>query len=185
MKFSQPLGLISDAAEVMDRANRLLNKSQETVTQIDLQNAFRDFSRVLDAKRQQNPAPTAKELARLYQKLMSTSVQLSHGLKLKPTERIAHMKDAENFAKLALQEAERSGNNDRLAQMRFYLAYVKGREVSLRIAAQQREQPDRALVAEQDSALEAVGLALATLRSISNLDMTVYDAMAKEFMTTA
>ncbi|KIV90286.1 hypothetical protein PV10_07605 [Exophiala mesophila] len=172
----------AETAEVFDQANKLLNKPREAITQADLENAFKGFCRVLDAKRQQTTlAPTPKELARIYHKMMSTCLQLSHSAKLKPVQKTAHVRDAGNFGKLALQSAIESGNGDRVAQMQFYLAYIEARDVQLRMEGQ--GAPDQALLAKKQSASEAVSMAWATLSSIPNLDMTVYDAMAQEMTT--
>lgn len=158
-----------------------MNKPREAITQADLENAFKGFCRVLDAKRQQTtPAPTAKEFSRVYHKLMSTRLQLSHGQKLTPAQRMTHVRDAGNFGKLALQSAMDSCNSDRVAQMQFYLAYIEGREVQLRLEGP--GSSDEALLAKQRSASEAVSMAWATLSSIPNLDMTIYDAMAQEMI---
>lgn len=93
---------------------------------------------------------------------------------------MTHVRDAGNFGKLALQSAMDSCNSDRVAQMQFYLAYIEGREVQLRLEGQ--GSSDEALLAKKRSASEAVSMAWATLSSIPNLDMTIYDAMAQEMI---
>ena len=161
----------------MDRGNDNLKKSRDTITHTDLIKAYKDFLQVLGAKRDQRPPATPKELARIYNKLMSTCLRLSHFLNFTPTQQMAYVHDAEKFAKRALENAIKSQNNDRVVQMQFYLACVKAREIQLRSTGAHFQKPTPS---EKDAAVEAISLSWATLRSIENLDMSVYDAMAEE-----
>jgi hypothetical protein len=161
----------------MDRANFNLKRSRETITHRDLINAYNDFLHVLRAKRDQSPPATPKELTRIYNKLMSTCLRLSHFDNFTPTQQVAYIHDAEKFAKRALDNASKSQSNDRVVQMEFYLTCVKAREIQLRSTVAHFERPT---VSERDAAVEAISVAWATLGSLENLDMSVYDAMAKE-----
>lgn len=155
-----------------------LKRPRDVITHTDLINAYNDFVQVLHAKRER-PSPPAKpkEFAYLYNKLMSTCVALSHFLNFTPTQRMAYVNDADKFAKRALEYAIKSGNNDRVIQMEFYLACVKAREIQLRAESAEFERPTPS---EREDAAEAVSVAWALLRSVEKLDLTVYDAMAKE-----
>src|SRR5690348_2163936 len=161
----------------MDRANINLKKSRDTITHIDLVAAYNDFFHVLRAKRDQSPPATPKELAHIYNKLMSTCLQLSYSPNLTPTQRMRYVHDAEEFGKRALENAIKSHNNDRIVQMQFYLTCVKARKIQLRSTVEQFQTPTPS---ERDAAVEAISVAWATIRSIENLDMSVYDAMATE-----
>ena len=160
----------------MDRANMNLKRSRDTITHKDLVHAYNDFVHVLRAKRDRFPPPTPKELASVYSKLMSTCLRLSH-FNFTSTQRMTYVHEAEKAAKRALENAIKSKNNDRVVQMQFYLTCVKAREFQLRSTVEQFQKPTPA---ERDAAAEAISVAWATLRCIENLDMSVYDAMAKE-----
>ncbi|KAL6244844.1 hypothetical protein RBB50_008372 [Rhinocladiella similis] len=168
----------TEISELLERANMNLKRPRDVITHTDLINAYNDFVQVLHAKRER-PSPPAKpkEFAYLYNKLMSTCVALSHFLNFTPTQRMAYVNDADKFAKRALEYAIKSGNNDRVIQMEFYLACVKAREIQLRAESAEFERPTPS---EREDAAEAVSVAWALLRSVEKLDLTVYDAMAKE-----
>jgi hypothetical protein len=160
----------------MDRANRGLKTPRNMITHVDLINAHNDFLRVFRAHEQQPPA-TPKELTYVCNKLMTTSLRLSHFLNFTPEERMAHVQRANKFGKLALENAFKTQNTDRIAQMRFYFASVKAREIQLKSSVEgfKKPTPDERKAAERD-----ISDALAQLGGIKDLDMSVYDALAKE-----
>ena len=164
----------------MNRANANLNKPRDAITHRDLIKAYNDFVLILNARRKQDPPASMKELTRVYNKLSSTCLRLSHFDNFNPGQRMKYIQDAEKFAKRAVENAIQSKNNDRVAQMQFYLACVKARELQLRSTVAEFSNPS---LAEKDAAREAISLSWATLRSIENLDTSVYDVMAKESMT--
>jgi hypothetical protein len=161
----------------MDRANANLKKSRDTITHGDLINAYNDFRSVFDAKRNQKPPARPKELTQICSKLRSTCLRLSHSLKINPKQRMTFVREAEKFGKLALDNAIASKNNDRVVQMQFYLTCVKAREIQLRYEDTRCTAPT---LSEKDDVREAISVAWATLRSIDNLDMSLYDTMAEE-----
>lgn len=161
----------------MDSANAHLKKPRATITHGDLIQAYTLFDSVLRAKRSQNPPATPKELAYLNDKLRSTCLRLSHFHNFTPTQRMKYTHSAAKFGNRALENAIASRNNDRVVQMQFYLACVQAREIQLRAADAQFQNPTPS---EKDAAKEAVSVAWATLRSIENLDMSLYDTMAME-----
>jgi hypothetical protein len=161
----------------MDKANAHLKKPRDTITHADLIKAYTIFDSVLSAKRSQNPPATPKELAHINDKLRSTCLRLSHFLNVTPTQRMKYIDSAAKFAKRALENAIASRNNDRVVQMQFYLTCVQAREIQLRMTDAQFQDPTPS---EKDAAKEAVSVAWATLRSIENLDMSLYDTMAME-----
>ena len=164
----------------MNRANANLNNPRDAITHRDLIKAYNDFVLILNAKRKQDPAASPKEFTRIYNKLSSTCLRLSHFDNFNPAQRMKYVQDAEKFGKRAVDNAIKSKNNDRVAQMQFYLACVKARELQLRSTVAEFSNPS---LAEKDAAREAISLSWATLRSIENLDTAVYDVMAKESMT--
>ena len=104
----------------MDRANAHLKKPRATITHGDLIKAYTDFLSVLHAKRAQPPPPpTPKELTRVYDKLRSTCLRLSHFLNFTPTQRMKYIRLAAKFGNRALENAIASRNNDRVVQMHF------------------------------------------------------------------
>ncbi|KAG4433973.1 hypothetical protein IFR05_010553 [Cadophora sp. M221] len=167
----------TEMSELIDRANANLEKPRDTITHGDLIEAYTDFRSVFDAKRNQQPPARPKELTQISNKLRSTCLRLSHSLKVKPKQRIAYVREAEKFGKLALDNAIASKNNDRVVQMQFYLTCVQVREIQLRSEDARCKPPTPS---EKDDAREALSLAWATLRSIDNLDMSIYDTMAEE-----
>ena len=174
------------AAELLDRANMNLKRPRDIITQTDLISAYNDFVHVLRAfhtKNEQSPASPPcrpKEFAYIYNKLMSTCLALSHFPNFTPTQRMEYVNNAEKFAKRALDHAVKSENNDRIVQMHFYLACVKAREIQLRSDPGEQHEFERPSSAERDDVAEKVSVAWAMLRSIENLDMSAYNAMAKE-----
>jgi hypothetical protein len=164
-----------------------LKRSRDTITHTDLMSAYNDFVHVLHAKREQSSPPCKpKEFAYIYNKLMSTCLALSHFLNFTPPQRMAYVNNAEKFAKRAFEYAVKSENNDRVVQMQFYLACAKAREIQLRSETteqQQHREFERPTPDESEDAAEAVSVAWAMLRSIENLDMSTYDAMAKETLS--
>jgi hypothetical protein len=93
---------------------------------------------------------------------------------------MTYVHDAEKFGTRALENATKSQNNDRVVQMQFYLACVKAREIQLRSTDAHFQNPTQS---ERCDAVEAISLAWATLRSIENLDMSLYDTMAMETLS--
>ncbi|KIW15832.1 hypothetical protein PV08_05882 [Exophiala spinifera] len=168
----------TEISELIDRANMNLKRPRDAITHTDLINAYNDFVQVLHAKRERpSPPVKPKEFAYLYNKLMSTCLALSHFLNFTPAQRMAYVNDADRFAKRALEYAIKSGNNDRVIQMEFYLACVKARNIQLRTDSADFESPT---ASEREDVAESVSVAWGLLRSVENLDLTVYDAMAKE-----
>ena len=164
----------------MDRANMNLKRPRDTITHIDLVNAYNDFAHVLRAKRDQSPPATPKELAYIYNKLMLTCLRLSYSFNFTPSQRMEYVHEVEKFGKWALENAIKSQNNDRVGQMQFYHTCVKAREIQLRSSVEQFQKPTPS---EREAAAEAISVAWATLASIENLDMSAYDDMAKETLS--
>ncbi|KFY96955.1 hypothetical protein V500_02248 [Pseudogymnoascus sp. VKM F-4518 (FW-2643)] len=167
----------TEISELMDRANANLKKPAATVTHGDLINAYTDFHSILQAKLRQQPPATPKELTQIHDKLRSTCLRLSHSQKLTPAQRMTYVHEAEKFGKRAVETAIASQNNNRVVQMEFYLACAKAREIQLRSEDAQFECPT---LDERNDARENISVAWVILRSVENLDMSVYDAMAKE-----
>jgi hypothetical protein len=165
-------------AELIDRGNASLRVPRNRIKQEDLCNAYNDFSRVLRALSLQSPAAKPKEFARIYQKLMSTSLRLSHMLTLSPEERMNYIREADRYGKLALENALKSQHSGRVAQMMFYLACVKAREVCL---TSELDDAADAVISKRDEAMKAISSALAELRGVEDLDMAIYEAMAREY----
>ena len=164
----------------MNRANVYLNKSRDTVTHRDILKAYNDFILILRVKRNQDPPTSPKELTRIYNKLMSTCLRLSHFDNFNPAQRMKYIQEAEKCGKRAVENAIKSKNNDRVAQMQFYLACVKAREIQLKSTIPEFPSPT---LSEKDAVREAISLSWATLGRIQNLDTSVYDVMAKESIT--
>jgi hypothetical protein len=165
-------------AELIDRGNASLRVPRHRIKQEDLSNAYHDFARVLRALSLQSPAAQPKEFARIYQKLMSTSLRLSHMLTLSPEERMNYIREADRYGKLALENALKSQHSGRVAQMLFYLACVGAREVCL---TSELDDSADAGISKRGEAMKAISSALAELRSVEGLDTVVYEAMAREY----
>jgi len=161
----------------MEQANRNLKKPRGSISHKDLLKAQEDFLRILHAKRDRSPPAKPKEIANINNKLMSTCLLLSHFLNFTPQERMNYVHEAEKYAKRAVANAVKSQNNDRVVQMQFYLTCVKAREIQLKSTVTEFLSPTDE---EREDAEDAISLALVTLRSVDNLDMSPYEAMAKE-----
>lgn len=130
---------------------------------------------------------------------MSTSLRLSHLLTFTDAERLAHVRDAQRYGKLAMEHAIRSQNAGRVAQMRFYLVCVAAREVSLLCERENQSESDRetsnpkpnqrseagvaaASTSKREETLAELSAALSELEAMDDLvDVGVYEAMAREY----
>lgn len=94
---------------------------------------------------------------------------------------MTYVGEAGKFGKYALDNAIKSQNDGRVAQMQFYLACVKAREIQLRLESDDSIRPTVQLP-EKEAALTSLKGALGYLRMIGTMDMTVYEAMANEYL---
>ncbi|KIY03324.1 uncharacterized protein Z520_00015 [Fonsecaea multimorphosa CBS 102226] len=175
----QMLGTTSEISELVGRGDANRRKSPSTVNKEDLLSAQEDFTRALRGMNSQHPLPKAKEFARIYQKLMSTSLRLSHLLAFTETERMAYVREAEKHGTYAMEHAIRSHNDQRVTQMRFYMSCVHAREACL-MAEMGMLQGDE-LASRRDRALEDISVSLSELQSFEDMDMAVYEVMAREY----
>lgn len=109
---------------------------------------------------------------------MSTFLRLSHLLTFTDDERMGCIREADRCGRLAMDNAVRSQNAGRVAQMRFYLACVKAREVCL---ISEVDELTGMEYSRRDEALEGMSAALSGLETIEDLDMASYEAMAREY----
>ncbi|EXJ74236.1 uncharacterized protein A1O5_02532 [Cladophialophora psammophila CBS 110553] len=173
------LGTTSEISELVERGDANRRKAPSTVGKEDLLSAQEDFTRALRGMNSQNPLPKAKEFARIYQKLMSTSLRLSHLLAFTENERMAYVREAEKHGTFAMEHAIRSQNDQRVSQMRFYMSCVHAREVCL--MSEIGNVPADALLSRRDRALEEISVSLSELQSFEDMDMAVYEVMAREY----
>ncbi|KAI9863870.1 MAG: hypothetical protein M1813_003522 [Trichoglossum hirsutum] len=169
---------LAEISELFDRGNVCLQISRDRINKEDLCNARSDFSHVLHSLILQNPAAKPKEFARVYQKLMSTSLRLSHLPTFAPGVRVNYVREADRYGKLALENAFKSRHGGRVAQMQFYLACVNAREVCL---ASEVDDLADTVFSGRDKALKAISTTLAELRKMEGLDTAVYETMAREY----
>lgn len=94
---------------------------------------------------------------------------------------MSYVGEAGKFGKHALENAIKSRNETRVAQMEFYLACVRAREIQLRMDGDEGLR-SVVLVEEKDAALVALTGATLFLRSLGVEDMPVYEAMADEYL---
>lgn len=94
---------------------------------------------------------------------------------------MTYVGEAGKFGKHALENAIKSQNDGRVAQMQFYLACVKAREIQLRLDSDNLIQPTVQLP-EKEAALTTLRGALGYLRMTGTIDMSVYEAMANEYL---
>ncbi|OQV09068.1 hypothetical protein CLAIMM_13246 [Cladophialophora immunda] len=173
------LGTTSEISELVERGDANRRKAPSMVNKEDLLSAQEDFTRALRGMNSQTPPPKAKEFARVYQKLMSTSLRLSHLLAFTETERLAYVREAEKHGTFAMEHALRSQNDQRVTQMRFYMACVHAREVCL--MAETGSLQGEALGSRRDRASEDLSVALSELQSFEDMDLAVYEVMAREY----
>lgn len=112
---------------------------------------------------------------------MSTCLRLSYYLDFPASKRVTYVSEAEKFGKHALENAIKSQNDGRVAQMQFYLACVKARQIQLRMDSEGLARPTVQLP-EKEAALTSLRGALVYLRTIGTMDMSVYEAMADEYL---
>lgn len=112
---------------------------------------------------------------------MSTCLRLSYYLDFPASKRITYVSEAEKFGKHALENAVKSQNDGRVAQMQFYLACVKAREIQLRMDSEGLTRTT-VQIPEREVALTSLRGALVYLRTIGTMDMSVYEAMADEYL---
>jgi hypothetical protein len=167
----------AEMSQLTVKANTYLKRSRATVTHEDLVKAHSIFDAILRAKQTQQPPATPKELAHIYNKLRSTCHRLSH-FNFSPTQRMNYIDDAAKYGNRAVENAIASQNNDRVAQMQFYRACVQARKIQLKAEEEQRFQAPTPL--ERAAAEEAIMVAWATLRSIEDSDMKLFDIMKEE-----
>lgn len=168
----------TEMSELMDRANAHLKKPADKITPEDLLKANALFTSILHAKDIQEFPATPKELAHIYNKLRATCLLLSYPPKFAPLRRMRYVDDALNFAKRAVGHAIASCNDERIAQMHFYLASVQARKIELRDDEVNHFESPTPL--EKHRAREAIEVARTTLRSIGSSDVALYDAIAEE-----
>jgi hypothetical protein len=160
----------AEMIEMTRKANTYLKECAIEDATANITEANVVFLTILRAQRAQQPAPPAKELCYTYNKLRYTSYQLSQ-LHSDAGQRMKLIDAAARYGQHAIKYAIDSGNDHRVAQMRFYHACVLAQKVKL-AAEEQRFQTPTEL--ERDNARGAIEEAWTMLESIKGSDMGPY-----------
>jgi hypothetical protein len=119
--------------------------------------------------------PTTK-----HQRLLSTSLKLSHLPWATEEQRLAYLRNAAKQSSRGLGQAIISQDESRIAEMAFHAACVEAREVAvLRDAA--GRWPTEELLDKRQMALEAIALALSDLESCDYVDIAAFEKLAKQY----
>ena len=157
--------------ELLAQGNSRLDRSELTKT--DLLHAHQSFSSALSKLTTSTDATTDKTLCRVYHKLMMTSLQMTF-LRTDANERVQRVDMAIEYGRKAFHHAERSGNTDRLMQMKFYFACVRARKVVLCSSS----------TSERRTMLDELDAVMIKVRQSRTLNPIPYQAMYDNYRTS-
>jgi hypothetical protein len=168
----------SEIAEMISLGNARLKISPDRITVENLKEARHYFSKALHyLKNQSNPPPSPKQVSRVCQKLMETSLGLS--MRTHGTERKEHADQAHKYGEAALDNVLRSQDECMTAQVQFLLTCV----TIWRMYSQARVSGNDP---RSHPGIERVEVLMTErlddLRRFTNLDMEVYEAQARKYL---
>jgi hypothetical protein len=143
----------------------------------DLVKAHQNFSKALDYLKN-NPSTTPKEVSRLCQKLMETSIRRSMNVR-DIDERKRHADQSHEYAEKALDNARKCEDDCMVSQAEFMLAcvgawrvHVAARMSKVRPSGHSKREGAEILVVQR----------LEELRRFPHLDMDAYEAQARKYL---
>jgi hypothetical protein len=168
----------SEITELISLGNSQLKISPDRITVENLKQARHYFSKALHfLKNQSHPAASPKQVSRVCQKLMETSLGLS--MRTHGTERKEHADQAHKYGEAALDNGVRSGDECMIAQLQFLLLCV----TAWKMYSQARVSGNDP---RSHPGIERVELLMAErlneLSKFQNLDMEVYEAQARKYL---
>jgi hypothetical protein len=118
-----------------------------------------------------DPSTPPKQVSRLCQKLMDTSLSLSIKARRK-TERKQHANQAREYAEKAVENARKADDDCMLAQAEFMMACVSAWKIYVEEGA----------LARQEVAEVMLGQKLDELRKFEHLDLSNYEDQARKYL---
>jgi hypothetical protein len=150
----------------------------DCVKRRDLINAHQNFSQALEYL-QYDPFTPPKQVSRLCQKLMETSIRLSM-VSHEIAEKRQYADKARDYAESSLSNAQRSGDECIIAQAEFMMACVQVLRVY--VATKENRLDSSTLYARREVAEVQLEQRLMGLRRFAHLDMEVYEGQANQYM---
>lgn len=138
--------------------------------------AHQNFSKALDYLKEA-PSTPPKQVSRLCQKLMETSIRLSMTAR-ESAERKQHADQAREYAEKALDNACKSEDDCMVAQAEFMLACVGAWKVYV---AARMSKVEPSYHPKREGAVELLEQRLEELRRFPRLDMDIYEAQARKY----
>ncbi|KAF2501496.1 FabD/lysophospholipase-like protein [Lophium mytilinum] len=168
----------SEIAELINLGNSNLKVSPDRITIDHLKQARHYFSKALHYL-ENNPASSPKQVSRVCQRLMETSIGLSMKVR-DAAERKRHANQAHEYGKAALDNVLRCQDICMIAQVQFLLACVSVWKVYLEARTSGVEPKSHP---ERDNVEVLVVERLEELRRFQNLDMEAYEAQARKYLS--
>lgn len=169
--------LTQGPAELISLGNKCLKLPPDRTNRHDLVEAHKNFSNALNYLKA-DPSTTPKQVSRVCQKLMETSLRLSMTVR-ESTERKQHADQGREYAEKALDNARKCKDDCMVAQAEFMLACVGTWKVYV-AAKMSRVEPSNH--PKREGAEVLLVQRLEELRLFPHLDMDVYEAQARMYL---
>lgn len=165
------------SAELISQGNTYLKLPPDRITRHDLIKAHENFSKALTYLKT-DPSTPPKQVSRLCQKLMETSIRLSMTAR-ESAERKQHADQSREYAEKASYNARKCEDDCMVAQTEFMLAYVGAWKVYV---AARMNGVEPSSHPEREAAEVLLEQRLEGLRQFTHLDMEVYEVQARKYL---
>lgn len=166
----------SEIAELINMGNSNLKVPADRITVNNLKQARHYFSKALHYLQSQSSSP--KQVSRLCQKLMETSLGLSMRAR-DGAERKEHADQARKYGETALDNVLRCEDECMAAQVQFMLACVSAWKVYLQARTSGMEPRNHP---EREGIEVLIAQRLEELEKFQNLDMEAYEEQGRKYM---